>query len=136
MKNTHNTEQNHRTDVGGVIKIASQGQLPQEFITVGRGFDEALGRAVLRDDRQRNAIILYKAQLEMFEMWDEINDLTSWLNASAAVGGYNRSLAAMTYTGIYVPEGAGINMDKDTKKSLMEIQRMKATKEENKRNDN
>ncbi len=110
----------------GVIKIEGQGQLPKEFITIGRDFDDALGRCVLRDDNQRNAVILYKAQLELFEMWEEIKDLTSWLNSSVAVGGFNRSLAAMTYTGIYVPEGAGIKLSKENQKALMELQKQRA----------
>ncbi len=110
----------------GVIKIEGTGQLPKEFLTVGRDFEDALGRAVIRDDNQRNAIILYKAQLELFDMWEEIKDLTSWLNASAAVGGFNRSLAAMTYTGIYVPEGAGIKLSKENQKALMELQKQRA----------
>ncbi len=119
--------------VEGVIKIEGQGQLPQEFITIGRTFEEALGRCKIRDDIQRNAIIIYKAQLEMFEMWEEIQDLTNWLNASAAVGGFNRSLAAMTYTGIFVPDGAGIEMDKTSKKTLMEMQK---TRIENQKDSN
>ena len=117
---------NHQGSYEGVVKLLGKSQLPQEFITVGRSFDDALGRCVLRDDNQRNAVILYKAQLELFEMWDEIGDLISWLNASAAVGGFNRSLAAMTYTGIYVPEGAGIKLHKDNQKALMELQKIKA----------
>ena len=127
-RTTTNSRHNghERGDVDGVIKIERQSQLPQEFITVGRTFEEALGRAVLRDDKQKNDVILYAAQLRMFEMWDELDDLTAWLNASAAVGGFNRSLAAMTYTGIFVAEGAGIKMDKETTKSLMEIQRLRA----------
>jgi len=112
----------------GVIRIEGQGQLPQEFIKIGRDFEEALGRCVLRDDNQRNAVVLYKAQLEMFGMWDEIADLVSWLNASAAVGGFNRSLAAMTYTGVYIPEGAGIKISKDNQKALMELQKMRASR--------
>lgn len=115
-----------RGDVAGVVKIVGQSQLPQEFITIGKNFEEALGRCVLRDDEQKNAVIVYKAQLEMFEMWDEIQDLTNWLNASAAVGGFNRSLAAMTYTGIYVPEGAGIRFSKENQKVLKELQKERA----------
>jgi len=107
----------------GVVKIVGQSQLPQEFITIGENFEEALGRCTLRDDRQKNAVIIYKAQLEMFKMYDEIQDLTNWLNASSAVGGYNKSLAAMTYTGIYVPEGAGIKLSKQGSKEFMEAQR-------------
>jgi hypothetical protein len=111
--------------VDGVIKIEEHGGLAREFITIGRSFEEALGRCTIRDDEQRNAIIIYKAQLELFDMWDEIDDLTNWLNASAAVGGYNRSLASMTETRIYVPEGAGIKMDKNTHKALMELQKQR-----------
>ncbi len=113
-------------DVAGVVRIVGQTQLPQEFITIGKNFEEALGRCVLRDDEQKNAVIIYKAQLEMFEMWDEIQDLTNFLNASAAVGGFNRSLAAMAHTGIYVPEGAGIKVSKENQKALMEMQKQRA----------
>lgn len=111
---------------GGVVKIVGQSQLPQEFITIGKAFEEALGRCVLRDDEQKNAVIIYKAQLEMFHMTDEIQDLTNWLNASAAVGGFNRSLAAMTYSQIYVPEGAGIKVSKENQKALMEMQKQRS----------
>ncbi len=113
-------------NVAGVVQIASQSQLPQEFITIGKSFEEALGRCVLRDDYQKNAIVIYKAQLEMFGMFEAIADLTNWLNASAAVGGFNRSLAAMTYTNIYVPEGAGIKVSKENQKALMEMQKQRA----------
>lgn len=115
-----------RDSLAGVVKFVGQSQLPQEFITIGKDFEEALGRAVLRDDKQRSDIIILKAQYELFEMWDEIRDLTAWLNGSGAVGGFNRSLAAMTYTGVYVPEGAGIKISKENQKALMELQKQRA----------
>jgi len=132
-KTSNRNNHNLGGSVEGVIKIEGQGQLPQEFITIGHSFEEALGRCTIRDDAQKNAIIVYKAQLELFEMWDEIQDLTNWLNASSAVGGFNKSLAAMTHTMVYIPEGAGIKLDKDSKKALMEMQQMRAS---GKRNDN
>jgi PHD/YefM family antitoxin component YafN of YafNO toxin-antitoxin module len=113
-------------DVAGVIHIAQPGQLAQEFITVGKSFEEALGRCVIRDDDQKNAIIIYKAQLEMFSMIEEIKDLTNWLNAASAVGGFNRSLSAMVGTNIFVAEGAGIKLSKENQKALMELQRQRA----------
>ena len=130
---------NNRGSIDGVVKIVGQSQLPQEFITIGKSFEEALGRCTLRDDRQKNAIIIYKAQLEMFSMFKEIGDLTNWLNASSAVGGYNKSLAAMTYTGIYVPEGAGIHLSKQGSKEYLEAQRRideQKKKEDNNNNNN
>lgn len=111
--------------IGGVVKIVGQSQLPQEFITIGKSFEEALGRCVIRDERLKNAIILYKAQLELFDMDDEIQDLTNLLNAGAAVGGFNRSLAAMAHTMIYVPEGAGVKVSKETQKALTEINKQR-----------
>jgi len=114
-----------RGDVGNVVKITGLSNLPQEFITAGKTFQETLGRCTIIDERQRSAIILYKAQLDMFTLTLAIEDLTNWLNASSAVGGYNKSLAAMTHTGIYVPEGAGIRLSKQGSKEYMEAQRRK-----------
>ena len=107
----------------GVIKVVGSTQLPQEFITIGKTFEEALGRAVLRDDKQKNAVILYKAQLEMFDLEDEIQDLTNWLNASAAVGGYNRLQAIMAHVGIVIPEAAGVKLSKQGSKEFIEAHR-------------
>lgn len=127
MVNTSPVKPGNSSKDGGVIKIISQSQLPQEFITIGKSFEEALGRCVIRDEEQKNNIIIYKAQLQMFEMRPEIEDLTNWLNASAAVGGFNRSLAAMTYTNLFMPEGAGIKISKENQKALMEMQRQRNT---------
>jgi len=115
-----------RGSIDGVVKIVGQSHLAQEFITIGLSFEEALGRCVLRDDDQKNCVIVYKAQLEMFDMWTEIQDLTNWLNASAAVGGFNRSLAAMTETQVFVAEGAGIKIPKESQKALLELQKYRA----------
>ena len=114
-----------RGSVDGVLKIVKSGDLAQEFITVGKSFEEALGRCSIRDDEQRNAIIIYKAQLDLFGMNNEVQDLTNWVNAGSAVGGFNRSLAAMVGTGIYYPVGAGIKVGKEDQKALMEIQKQK-----------
>lgn len=119
------TKEDGKGREAGVIKIEDQGGLAKEFITIGRSFEEALGRCTIRDEEQKNAIIIYKAQLDIFDMDEEVQDLTNWLNASAAVGGFNRSLASMTETRIYVPEGAGIHMDKGTQKTLIEMQKLR-----------
>lgn len=123
-KNKANGNQGKRS-LAGVVQLANQTQLPGEFLKIGKDFEEALGRCVIRDDYQKNCIILYKAQLELFGMYSEIQDLTNWLNASGAVGGFNRSLAAMTYTGIYLAEGAGIKLGKDQQKALHELNSLK-----------
>ncbi len=127
MKHRPESEKQQKGSVKGVVSdILTNKNLPNEFITIGKSFEDALGRCVLRDDNQKNAVVIYAAQLAMFEMWDEIDDLTNWLNASAAVGGFNRSLAAMTYTGIFVSEGAGIKFSKENQKALIEMQKQRA----------
>ncbi len=130
-----NGKDNRGGSVEGIIEIEGQSNLASEFITIGQSFEEALGRCVLRDDEQKNAIVIYKAQLEMFDLWEEIADLTNFLNASAAVGGYNRSLAAMTETGIYVAEGAGIKMGKESQKALIELQKIKTAQRDRENGD-
>lgn len=104
-----------------VVKIAGMGGLSTEFITAGATLDEAIGRGVVRDDLQKNAIYLYIAQLDMFHMDPEKEHLRHWLNLSAAVKGFNRSLASMTDVKIYTPEGAGIPMSKNTEKLLSNV---------------
>lgn len=123
---------NRHSKIAGVVHMVNSTQLPQEFITIGKTFEEALGRCRIRDDNQKNFFILYKTQLEEFELTDEINELTSLLNASAAVGGFNISAAIMAHTGIYVPEGAGIKLGKEQYKQLMEAQRIRRKEREDK----
>ena len=135
VKNDGHRKMPPKGDVAGVIHIAQPGQLAQEFITVGKSFEEALGRCVIRDDEQKNAIIIYKAQLGMFDMVEEVQDLTNLLNAASAVGGFNRSLSAMVGTQIFVAEGAGIKLSKENQKALMELQKQRAMgRQENENN--
>lgn len=115
-----------QSSVEGVLHIAQPGQLANEFITAEKSFDAQLAKSCIADEQLKNDIITYYAQLRMFEMTEEINQLTSWLIGSSAVGGFNRSIAAMVGTGIYVPEGAGIKLSKDNQKALMELQKERA----------
>jgi hypothetical protein len=107
-----------RTSPTGVIKIVGDTQLPREFITVGKDFDDALGRTNLLDDNQLNDVIAYKSQLMEFDMYDELEDLTSWLNGRPAVGGYNRNQALMAHIGIAVPEAFGTKLSKQGVETL------------------
>jgi hypothetical protein len=113
-------------EVQGVIHIAQPGQLANEFITDAKSFSEALAKGTLRDEQQRNDIMVYKSQLSLFDMTKEIQELTEWLIGSNAIGGFNRSIAAMVGTNIYVPEGAGIQISKENQKAIMELQKERA----------
>lgn len=124
------TSENHsRGSIDGVIPIVGTTRLPQEFITAGKNFVEALGRTTFRDPNQAVSVTLYYAQMSLWNKEGkfnrEIQDLTNFLNAQNAIGGYNKSLAAMCETGIYLPEGAGIKLSKDDRQALTELQKMK-----------
>lgn len=106
----------------GVVQSLGRASLPREFITIGEDFDAALGRCILRDDVQKNAVSIYKSQLEMFGLWEEIAQLTSWLNSSPAVGGINREQALEGHVGIYVPR------DKKRYKDVVDLQKINVNK--------
>ena len=108
-----------------VLNIAGQSQLPEEFIKIGKEFDDALGKAVLRDEEQRNSLVLTKAWLLRHGLIEEVEILTNWLASGPAIGGFNRSLAAMAYTGIYTPEGAGLKTSKESQKAMQELRQEK-----------
>jgi hypothetical protein len=119
------TKQAYHVDKGktdsSVLKIAGQGHLAEEFLKAAKDFETALGKCVFRDEAQKNAVCIYKAHLEMFDMVTEIEDLVNWLNGTCAIGGLNRSAAIMDDTGIYTPAGLGIKGGKDNEKAIKEL---------------
>jgi hypothetical protein len=130
-----NGQHGHK-DVLNLIKLEGSNQLPQEFITIGKTFEDALGRCTIADAKQRSAIITYKSQLEMFKMTKRIDDLTNFLNASSAIGGINKSLATMSYVGAFVPEGAGIKLSKQGSKEYIESQKRMDEQQRKENNNN
>jgi len=111
----------NRPDFAGLARRVKQPQTPLEFITPAKTFQEALAKSRLKDDNQRNLAILYYAQLKMFDMDEEIEDLILSLIATTAVGGHNLNLTAMTHVGIFFPEASGTKLDKDQRKTLADI---------------
>lgn len=109
----------------GVVADSGDQLFPKELITVGKTRKDALGRDILRDEQQRNALIIYVAQLKMFDMVTEQDDVRDWLNASPAIDGVNRRQALMGWVRIYEPVSAGGNVDKNTQKALIETQRQR-----------
>lgn len=128
---------NGHGNANGVFELLGQNQLPQEFITIGRTFEDALGRCTLRDDKQKSAVVTYKDQMEMFlpKMLPRIQALTNWLNASSAVGGINKNLAVMAHTGIVIPEMTGTKLSKQGSKEYIESQHRR-DEQQKRENDN
>ncbi len=119
--NTKGTPHVDKGNVTGVVKIAGQSRLAQEFITAAKTFKDALARAILRDEYQKNSIVIYKAHLEMFKMTTELEDLVDHLVGTCSIGGLNRSASIMDDTGIYTPAGLGIKDTKEHEKAIKEL---------------
>ena len=139
MLTNQNKDTKHGSLEGVVRDVIANKNMPMEFITAAKSFEDALARCVIRDEQSLNDIILLYDQFMDFGMMDEIEILlTKKLIGGTSVGGFNRSLAAMTYSRIYDPQGAGVKSDKNTQKALMEIQRQRrnSDEEDQKKHDN
>lgn len=124
----------HHKEIEGVIKLEGQTPLAQEFIKAGDTFRDALARSPIRDINERNNHILYHSQMEMFNkrglFQQAIEDHIDLITANSGIGGYNRSLAAMVGTNVYVPEGAGIKLSKESLKALESFNQLRGQRKE------
>ena len=98
---------------GGLFGEIRESDFPSELIKANANFETALANCCLRDEEQRNACVVYKAQLEMFGMVEEINDLVNFLNGSVSIGGYSRVLAASSHIGMLHPSALGVKLNKE-----------------------
>ncbi len=115
----------------GVVRFLDQSsRLDKELLTIGSTIEEAIGRAVIRDDNQRNKIIRYFARLMDCHLIPQLDVLRIWINASFAVGGHQRDEALMANAKLWVPEG-GRRMDK---KQMMKFLDNQAQRNEQNRN--
>jgi len=102
----------------GVVRLMDQAGIPREFITYAKDFQEAVAKTTFLDDNQLNDVIAYYSQLREQELWEEIGDLTCWLNGRPAIGGQNRLLALMAHTGIISPDLLDRRLSKEGEERL------------------
>lgn len=127
VNETQNRGNGNREDIRRVVRHHLGGGLAQEFLKPGNSFDDALARTVIRDEGQLYSITTLYQWMESFNdrglFSTRKKALIHLLIGFNAVNGFNRSLAAMVGTGIYLPEGAGIKLSKDERKALTELQK-------------
>jgi len=121
--------------VSGVVKIVGQSRLAEKFIEAVKTFKEALAKARLRDEYQKNSIVIYYAHLEMFDMKIEQEDLINHLIGTCSIGGLNISAAIMDDTGIYTPAGLGIKDSKEHEEAIKELREERNKSGQNRNND-
>jgi len=91
--------------------LFNQQQFPsvlKEFVHPGKGAKELLMRCVLKDDRERNAAVLYLAKCREFGLVEEEKVLNDWLAATTAVKGLSRRELLMAATNIIAPSLYGV----------------------------
>jgi hypothetical protein len=91
--------------------LMSQQQFPnmlKEFTHPGKDPKELLMRCNFKDERERNAAVLYFAKCVEFILPNEMAVLTNWLASTVSVHGLARRELLMGCTGIIAPGLYGV----------------------------
>jgi hypothetical protein len=91
--------------------LFNQQQFPsvfKEFVHPGKDPRELLMRCIFKDERERNAAVLYYAKCEEFGLTEEKQILTNWLASTVSVRGLARRELLMAGTGIVAPTLYGV----------------------------
>ena len=76
----------------------------KQFVHPGKGDPkELLMRCYFKDERERNAAVLYYAKCVEFDLKEEMEVLADWLAATVSVRGLSRRELLMGATGIIAP---------------------------------
>ena len=91
--------------------LMNQQQFPnilKEFTHPGKDPKELLMRCIFKDERERNAAVLYYAKCEEFNLPVEKAVLTNWLAGTVSVRGMSRRELLMGATNIIAPQLYGV----------------------------
>ena len=101
------------TNPASLEKMFSMQQFPnllKELVHPGKGDPkELLMRCVFKDDRERNAAVLYFAKCVEFDLKKEMDVLANWLASTVSVKGLSRRELLMGQTNIIAPSLYGIS---------------------------
>lgn len=105
----------------GLMGISDSSDLPARLLKANDDFMGALANSYIRDELQRNGIIIYAAQLKMFGMVDELEDLTCFLNGSLSINMASRAQALQAGAGMVFPSISGMKVAKQELKMMEEV---------------
>jgi hypothetical protein len=92
----------------GYFNIQQFPNVLKEFVHPGKDARELLMRCIFKDERERNAAVLYLAKCEEFDLPIEKGVLANWLAATTAVRGLSRRELLMAATNIIAPSLYGV----------------------------
>jgi len=99
-------------DPRALESLFTQQQFPnvlKEFVHPGKDPGEILMRCIFKDERERNAAVLYLAKCREFGLAVEEKVLLTWLAATTSVRGLSRRELLMAASGIVAPSLYGQN---------------------------
>jgi hypothetical protein len=91
--------------------LMNQQQFPnmfKEFTHPGKDPRELLMRCIFKDERERNAAVLYYAKCVEFDLPKEKEVLSNWLASTVSVRGMSRRELLMGVTNILAPSLYGV----------------------------
>lgn len=97
----------------GLMGVSGDGQFPNELLKSNQDFNDATANCWFRDEAQRNAVILYAAQLRLCELSDDLEDLVAYLNGSLSINMTSRAQAIQAHVGMFYPQTSGMRINKD-----------------------
>lgn len=110
----------------GIERTSQEGGFPEAMLKASEDFRSALANCYIKDEDQRNSIILYAAQLTMFDMVDELEDLTNFLIASISINMTSRAQALQAHVGMFFPSTSGMKVGKEEMKYMKEANKESA----------
>ena len=105
---------------GGIDIPVEQSKLAEQFITAATNIYDAAAKTVFRDYKHVAAFIDIFSWCIRNGCEQGLEDLLVTLISLPAIGGYNRSIAAMIATGVISPEAMGVAISKEGMKLIKE----------------
>lgn len=110
----------------GLLGATGDGSFPSALLKANEDFHTALANSYIRDEVQRNAIVIYASQLKLFDMVDELEDLVNFLNGGLSINMAGRAQGLQAHVGMVFPSISGMKVGKDELKYMGEVNKERA----------
>ena len=115
----------------GLLSATGDGSFPASLLKANEDFHSAIANSYIRDEEQRNNIEVYASQLCMFEMTEELEDPTNFLNGGLSINMAARAQGLQAHVGMVFPSISGMKVSKDEMKAMAQanVERAKRGKD-------
>jgi hypothetical protein len=103
-----------------LLATSDEGEFAARLLKANDDLMAALANSYLRDEEQRNAVVIYAAQLKMFDMVEELEELVAFLNGGLSINMASRAQALQASAGIVFPQISGMKASKEEMRYIAE----------------